>query len=223
MKEVRILIAAPDAQIRGRVKTHIEYEGLFADEAADGISALKLFRRHEYSIIIIDSDLPELDAWNVCRQIRKSSDVPIIIVSGRNDEDEKLSFFDIGADDFIAKPFSGKMIMAYIRIILRRSTGSGYSPRKLIFDGLCIDTISRTVYVDGDMVELTPKEFNLLLFFMQNPHKALSREAILHDVWGEDFFGTDRTVDTHVKMLREHIKPYDKLIDTVWGVGYIFK
>ncbi len=223
MKEVRILIAAADAEIKGRIKTHIEYEGLTADEAADGIAALKLFRRQEYSIIIIDSSLPELDAWNVCRQIRKSSDVPIIIVSEKDDEEEKLSFFDIGADDFITKPFSGKMIIAHIRIILRRSTGGGYSPRKLIFDGLCIDTISHTVYVDGVLVDLTPKEFNLLLFFVQNPHKALSREVILRDVWGQDFFGTDRTVDTHVKMLREHIKPYDKLIDTVWGVGYIFK
>ncbi len=223
MKKARILIAAPDAEIRGRIKTHIEYEGLVADEAADGITVLKLFRRNEYSIIVIDSDLTELDAWNVCRQIRKISEIPIIIVSAKDDEDEQLSFFDIGADDFIAKPFSGKMIMAHIRVILRRSIGGEYAPRKLVFDGLSIDTVSRTVYVDGNAVELTPKEYKLLLFFVQNPHKALSRDSILHGVWGEDFFGTDRTVDTHVKMLREHIKPYDKLIDTVWGVGYIFK
>lgn len=223
MGEVRILIASSDAEVRARIKTHTIYEGLSADEAADGITVLKLFRRNEYNIIIIDSDLPELDAWNVCRQIRKNSETPIIIISGRDDEDEKLSFFDIGADDFIAKPFSGKMIMARIRIILRHSAKTGYEPRRIIFDGLCIDTISRTVYVDGEVAELTPKEYKLLLFFMQNPRKALSRESILHGVWGEDFFGTDRTVDTHVKMLREHIKPYDKFIDTVWGVGYIFK
>jgi two-component system response regulator ResD len=223
MDEVRILIAVSDVEIRARIKTHAVYEGLTADEAADGITAIKLFRRNEYNIIIIDSDLPELDAWNVCHQIRKSSEAPIIIVSGRDDEDEKLSFFDIGADDFIAKPFSGKVMMARIRIILRRCTGVGYKPRRLIFDGLCIDTVSRTVYVDGEETGLTPKEYKLLLFFAQNPHIALPREKILHDVWGEDFFGTDRTVDTHVKMLREHIRPYDKLIDTVWGVGYIFK
>lgn len=223
MSKVRILIASSDAEVRGRVIAHIEYEGLAADEAADGITVLKLFRRNEYSIIIIDSDLPELDAWNVCRQIRKSSEIPIIIVSGSDNEEEKLSFFDIGADDFIAKPFSGKLITAHIRVILRRSTGGAYAPRKLIFDGLCIDTVSRIVYVDGEIVPLTPKEYKLLRFFAQNPRKALSRESILHGVWGEDFFGTDRTVDTHVKMLREHIKPYDRLIDTVWGVGYIFK
>lgn len=223
MGDIRILIASSDSEVRARIKTHTLYEGLTADEAADGITALKLFRRNEYSIIIIDSDLPELDAWNVCRQIRKSSETPIIIFSGSDDEDEKLSFFDIGADDFITKPFSGKMMIAHIRIILRRSTHNGYEPRRLIYDGLCIDTVSRTVYVDGELAALTPKEYKLLLFFAQNPRKALPRESILRHVWGDDFFGTDRTVDTHVKMLREHIKPYDKLIDTVWGIGYIFK
>lgn len=224
MGGVRILIADSDAEVRAKIKTHTTFEGLTADEAADGIAVLKLFRRNEYNIIIIDSDLPDLDSWNVCRQIRKSSETPVIIVSSRDDEDEKLSFFDIGADDFIVKPFSGKVMMARIRIILRRSMGSAaYEPRRLIFDGLCIDTVSRTVYVDGEIIELTPKEYKLLLFFAQNPHKAMTRESILHHVWGEDFFGTDRTVDTHVKMLREHIKPYDKFIDTVWGVGYIFK
>jgi DNA-binding response OmpR family regulator len=224
MGDVRILIADSDAEVRARIKTHAVFEGLPADEAADGIAVLKLFRRNEYNIIIIDADLPDLDAWNVCRQIRKSSNTPIIIVSGRDDEDEKLSFFDIGTDDFVAKPFSGKVMMARIRVMLRHRIGSAhYEPRRLIFDGLCIDTVSHTVYVDGDIVELTPKEYKLLLFFAQNPHNALSRESILKNVWGEDFFGTDRTVDTHVKMLREHIKPYDKFIDTVWGVGYMFK
>lgn len=224
MGKVRILIADSDAEIRARIKTHTVFEGLAADEAADGIAALKLFRRNEYNIIIISADLEELDAWNVCRQIRKSSDTPVIVISPRDDEDEKLSFFDIGADDFIAKPFSGKMIMARIHVILRHRMGSaGFEPRRLIFDGLCIDTVSHTVFIDGDIVEITPKEYKLLLFLAQNPHKALSRESILRNVWGDDFFGTDRTVDTHVKMLREHIKPYDKFIDTVWGTGYMFK
>ncbi len=224
MGEVRILIADSDAEVRARIKTHAVFEGLTADEAADGIAVLKLFRRSEYNIIILGADLSELDAWNVCRQIRKSSDTPIIVISGSDEEQEKLSFFDIGADDFVVKPFSGKVMMARIRVILRHSSsGAGYEPRRLIFDGLCIDTVSHTVYIDGQMVEITPKEFKLLLFFAQNPHKALSRESILKNVWGDDFFGTDRTVDTHVKMLREHIKPYDKFIDTVWGTGYMFK
>lgn len=224
MGDIRILIADPDAETRARIKTHTAFEGLTADEAGDGIAVLKLFRRNEYNIIIIDANLKDLDAWNVCRQIRKSSETPIIITSDSDDEDEKLSFFDIGADDFIAKPFSGKVMMARIHVILRHSMGSGkYEPRRLMFDGLCIDTVSRTVYIDAEIIELTPKEYKLLLFFAQNPHMAMSRERILRSVWGEDFFGTDRTVDTHVKMLREHIKPYDKLIDTVWGVGYIFK
>jgi two-component system response regulator ResD len=224
MGDIRILIAGPDAETRARIKTHATFEGLIADEAGDGIAVLKLFRRNEYHIIIIDANITDLDAWNVCRQIRKSSNTPIIIISDNDDEEEKLSFFDIGADDFVVKPFSGKVMMARIHVILRHSLGSGkYEPRRLIFDGLCIDSVSRTVYIDGEIVELTPKEYKLLLFFAQNPHVAMSRERILRSVWGEDFFGTDRTVDTHVKMLREHIKPYGRLIDTVWGVGYIFK
>jgi two-component system response regulator ResD len=224
MGDIRILIAGPDAETRARIKTHTTFEGLIADEAGDGIAVLKLFRRNEYHIIIIDANITDLDAWNVCRQIRKSSNTPIIIISDNDDEEEKLSFFDIGADDFVVKPFSGKVMMARIHVILRHSLGSGkYEPRRLIFDGLCIDSVSRTVYIDGEIVELTPKEYKLLLFFAQNPHVAMSRERILRSVWGEDFFGTDRTVDTHVKMLREHIKPYGRLIDTVWGVGYIFK
>ncbi|MGE5494823.1 MAG: response regulator transcription factor [Burkholderiales bacterium] len=224
MGDIRILIAGPDAETRARIKTHATFEGLIADEAGDGIAVLKLFRRNEYHIIIIDANITELDAWNVCRQIRKSSNTPVIIISDSDDEEEKLSFFELGADDFVVKPFSGKVMMARIHVILRHSLGSGkYEPRRLIFDGLCIDSVSRTVYIDGEIVELTPKEYKLLLFFARNPHVALSRERILRSVWGEDFFGTDRTVDTHVKMLREHIKPYGRLIDTVWGLGYIFK
>jgi DNA-binding response OmpR family regulator len=184
----------------------------------------KLFGRKEFSLIIIDAGIPELDAWNVCRQIRKSSKTPIIITSSQNDEEEELSFYEIGVDDFIIKPVSGRIMMARIHVIMRRNINSvDYAPRRLIFDGLCIDTVSHIVYADGESVTLTPKEYKLLLFFARNPHQAMSRETILRNVWGEDFFGTDRTVDTHIRMLRKHIKPYGKFIDTVWGVGYLFK
>jgi len=166
MGDVRILIADPDAEVRARIKTHTVFEGFSSDEAADGISAIKHFRRNEYSIIILSSSLPELDSWNVCRQIRKSSDIPIIITSENDEEAEKLSFFDIGVDDFVTNPFSGKVMMARIHVILRRCTVSTrYEPRRLIYEGLCIDTISRTVYIDGEIVDLTPKEYKLLLFF----------------------------------------------------------
>ncbi len=224
MNEVSILIGGGDSKTKARIKTHAIYEGFTVDEAPDGISFLKMYRRKEYDILIIDTDLSELDTWSVCRQIRKNSETPIVIISDQNDEEEMLSYYGIGVDDFLTKPFSGKLVMARINIILRSSTGrKNYEPRRIIYEGLCIDTVSRAVYADGANVTLTPKEYNLLLYFAQNPYKAMSREMILQNVWGEDFFGTDRTVDTHVKMLREHIKPYGRLIDTVWGVGYIFK
>ncbi|MGI5849767.1 MAG: response regulator transcription factor [Christensenellales bacterium] len=223
MKEVRLLIADREADVRTTIKTYAAFENFIADEAADGIAALKLFRRNNYHIVIMDAHLPELDTWHVCRQIRKSQDTPIIILSRKSSEEEKLFFFDIGVDDFIDKPFSSKELMARIHVILRHSAShSDYTPRRIIIDGLCIDTVSRIVYIDGESIMLTPKEYKLLLFLAQNPHKAMSRDVILRKVWGEDFFGTDRTVDTHIKMLREHIKPYHKYIGTVWGVGYIF-
>ena len=148
---------------------------------------MKLFRRNEFSIVIMESRLPELDAWHVCRQIRKSSDLPIVMISGRIDEEETLSFYDIGIDDFVYKPFSYKELMARLHVILRRIAGNAaYTPRRIIFDGLCIDTASRVVYKDGEPVSLTPA--NTACFIpAQNPNRALSREVILSAVWGEDF------------------------------------
>ncbi len=224
MEDVRLLIADPKAEIRSAIKTYTSLENYGSDEAADGITALKLLRRNEYHVVIMDTRLPELDAWHVCRQIRKTTSAPIIMISEQDDEEEKLSFFDIGIDDFIIKPFSGKELLARVRVMLRHSASlSAFAPRKIIFSGLCIDSVSRTVYIDGETILLTPKEYSLLCYLAQNPDKALSREMILDKVWGEDFFGTDRTVDTHIKTLRENIKPYQRYIETVWGYGYIFK
>ena len=224
MSGIRLLIVDREADVRAAIKTHAAFESFTTDEATDGISALKLIRRHDYHIIIMDAHLPELDTWYVCHQIRKTQETPIIILSQQSDEEEKLSFFDVGVDDIIPKPFSGKLLMARIHIILRHNPHhNDYSPRRLIYDGLCIDTISHIVYIDGQNIVLTPKEYKLLLFLAQNPNRAMSRDMILRQVWGEDFFGTDRTVDTHIKMLRGHIRPYHKFIETVWGIGYIFK
>lgn len=224
MNEVRLLVIDPDTEIRTIIKTHAAIEGFVTDEAADGITALKLFRRNNYNIVIMETQLPELDAWHVCRQIRKSSELPIIMLSKRNDEEETLSFFDIGVDDFVYKPFSARELMARLRVMLRRSAfRADYTPRRIIYDGLNIDTVSRMVYIDGEAITLTPREYCLLLYLAQNPNRALSREVILDEVWGEDFFGTDRTVDTHIKSLRESIRPYHKFIETVWGYGYMFR
>ncbi len=224
MEDVRLLIADSKAEIRSVIKTYAALENFEIDEAADGITALKLLRREEYHVVIMDTALPELDAWHVCKQIRKTASTPIIMMSDRNNEDEKLSFFENGVDDFIGKPFSGKELMARVRVMLRHSAmQANLAPRRIIYSGLCIDSISRIVYIDGENVTLTPKEYSLLCYLAKNPDKALSREVILNEVWGQDFFGTDRTVDTHIKTLRENIKPYHRFIETVWGYGYIFK
>lgn len=218
------MIVDPAAEIRATVKTHAAMENFIVDEAADGIDAIKMFRRHEYHTIIMNADLPELDACHVCRQIRKSAQTPIIILSKDSSEEQKLFYFDIGVDDFLVTPLSCKVLMARIHVLLRHSAHHvDYTPRRLIYDGLCIDIVSRMVYIDGEGIILTRKEYKLLVFLARNPNRALSREKILREVWGEDFFGTDRTVDTHIKTLRESIKPYQRYVETVWGVGYIFK
>lgn len=224
MSDIRLLVVDSAADIRAAIKTYAAMENFIVDEAADGIAAIKMIRRHDYQIIIINADISELDSWHVCRQIRKSLQTPIIILSKEGNEEQKLFFFDIGVDDFLCSPFSFKVLMARIHVLLRHSAHhADYTPRRLIFDGLCIDIVSHMVYVDGEAIMLTPKEYKLLVFLAKNKNRAFSREMILKGVWGEDFFGTDRTVDTHIKTLRENIKPYQKYVETVWGVGYIFK
>ena len=223
MDEIRLLIADNDSSVRSAVKKRILAEGFSCDEAPDGIAALKLFRRKDYHLIIIDPELPELDGRNVCRQIRKVSDVPIILVASQNREEDRLSGFALGADDYLAKPFSLPELIARIKVFLHRSGGMSKSPpSKLSFGGLFIDTVSRCVYIDDRIVQLTPKEYDLLLFLSQNPNKAFSRDMLLNEVWGFDFIGSDRTVDTHIKTLRDNIKPYEQYIATVWGYGYKF-
>jgi DNA-binding response OmpR family regulator len=221
--DIRLLIVDANATIRSEIKQVAASQGYSYDEAADGIAALKLFRRNDYNAVIMDTDLPELDGRNVCRQIRKASDVPILFISSRTGEQDKLCAFDIGADDFIVKPFYPREVLARIKVFLYRTNGkSNYTPSKITFNGLFINTVSREVTVDDKPVSLTPKEYDLLCFLSQNPNKAYSREALLNEVWGYCFTGSDRTVDTHIRSLRDNIRPYDAYIVTVWGFGYKF-
>lgn len=223
MNDIRLLVVDKDESARNQIKKLADHLGYAYDAAADGIMAIKLFRRQDYHLIIMDTDLPMLDGWNVCRQIRKLSDVPIIIVSSNKSEYDKLLAFELGADDYLCKPFSGQELTARIKVFLYRTKGIRLaSPSKMTFNGLLIDTISHCVFVDENTIKLTPKEYDLLFFLSQNPNKAYSREILLNEVWGYEFTGSDRTVDTHIKMLRENIKPYDSYIVTVWGFGYKF-
>jgi DNA-binding response OmpR family regulator len=221
MDDIRLLIIDKDESARNQIKKLAENAGYTYDAAVDGINAIKLFRRRDYNLIVMDTDLPLLDGFNVCRQIRKMSDVPIIIISAQASECDKLLAFDSGADDYLCKPFSSRELAARIKVFINRSRGSSVQT-KLGCDGLLINTTSHTVFVDDNTVKLTPKEYDLLYFLIRNPNKAFSRDMLLNEVWGYEFTGSDRTVDTHIKALRENIKPYDSCIVTVWGFGYKF-
>ncbi len=224
MGTVRLLVADSEKGIRSIIRQCASDEGYAVDEAADGISALKLFRRNEYHLIITEADLPELDGKNVCAQIRKASDIPIIIISEEGKKEDKLSFFALGVDDYVLKPFFPEELVARIKVFLRRCGEMKFLPsRTITFSGIQIDTVSHAVYINEKDVALTPKEYELLLFLLKNPNKAFSRQALLNEVWGYDFFGSDRTIDTHIKTLRESIKPYHQHIATIWGYGYKFE
>jgi DNA-binding response OmpR family regulator len=226
MDKGKILLVDDEERIRDMIKEYISLEGYDIYEAADGIQALKLFKEHNYSLIILDVMMPKIDGWSVCREIRKTSNVPIIMLTARGEEYDKLFGFELGVDDYIIKPFSPKELLARMKAIIRRSSSVGIEIKKettVTFEGLFIDFDSRNTYVNGNIVTLTPKEYSLLTFLASNPNKVYSREQLLNGVWGYDFFGDDRTVDTHIKMLRESIKEYRKFIVTVWGTGYKFE
>lgn len=225
MEKAKILIVDDEERIREMIREYTSLEGFDIDEASDGTEALNLFRQSKYSLVILDVMMPKMDGWTVCREIRKTSQVPIIMLTARGEEYDKLFGFELGVDDYIVKPFSPKELLARMKAIIRRSASTGDNSRgdRISFDGLVIEFNSRNVYVDGNSVSLTPKEYELLNFFIQNPNRVFSRDQLLNFVWGYDFIGDDRTVDTHVKMLRESLGDYRKFIVTVWGTGYKFE
>ena len=223
MENIRLLIAVPENAVRSAIRERAASEGYSCDEAADGITAIKLFRRADYNLILLDTGLPILDGRNVCRQVRKISSVPIILLTDMDREEDRLACYALGVDDFVVKPFSVPVLMARVKVFLYRS-GQFFETRskKIAFDGLVIDPSSRAVYIDDRTVRLSPKEYDLLFFLSKNPNKAFSREMLLNEVWGYDFVGLDRTVDSHIRSLRDSIRPYDRYVATVWGFGYKF-
>jgi DNA-binding response OmpR family regulator len=225
MGNERILLVDDEERIRDMIKEYTSLEGYDIDEAADGVQALELFSKQKYSLIILDVMMPKIDGWSVCRKIRTTSNVPVIMLTARGEEYDKLFGFELGVDDYIIKPFSPKELLARMKAIIRRSSYADEAKKEttITFDGLVIDLDSRNTYVNDKLVTLTPKEYSLLTFFVGNPNRVFSREQLLNEVWGYDFFGDDRTVDTHIKMLRESIKEYRKFIVTVWGTGYKFE
>lgn len=225
MEQIKILIADDEERMREMIREYVSLEGYDIDEASDGVEALNMFKNKTYSLVLLDVMMPKMDGWTVCREIRKTSQVPIIMLTARGEEYDKLFGFELGVDDYIVKPFSPKELLARIKAIIRRSNQSGEgisSGTTIKYDGIAIELNSRNVYVDEKLKSLTPKEYELLIFFAQNPNKVFSREQLLNSVWGYDFIGDDRTVDTHVKMLRENLGDYRKYIVTIWGTGYKF-
>ena len=222
---MKILIVDDEEMIRGVLREYIEFEGNQADEAADGMKAVKMCRENDYDLILMDVMMPKLDGFSAVKEIRKEKDVPVIMLSARGEEYDKLFAFEIGVDDYVTKPFSPKEVMARINAVTKRKAAKQKQDesRVIRFEGLEIDMAGRNVYVDGEKAVLTPKEYELLFYFVRNQGLALTREKLLYDVWGFDFYGDDRTVDTHVKMLRGNLKQYRKFIVTLRGLGYKFE
>ena len=220
----KLLIVDDEEKIREVIKEYAEFEGYEAEESSDGMDAVKKVKEEDFDLIIMDVMMPKLDGFSAVKEIRKTKDIPVIMLSARTEEYDKLFGFELGVDDYVVKPFSPKELMARVNAVLKRkdSTATGLV-NKVSFEGLTVDYVGRNVFVDDKKIFLTPKEYELLCYFIKNVGIALSRERLLKDVWGYDYYGDDRTVDTHVKMLRSSIGVYRKFIITLRGVGYKFE
>ena len=219
----RILIVDDEKMIRNVVKEYAEFEGYETKEAEDGMEAVEICRKEDFDMIVMDIMMPRLDGYSAIKEIRKTKQIPVIMLSARGEEYDKLFGFEIGADDYVVKPFSPKELLARIKAVLKRSAAKEQQPDIICYEGLEINVAGREVTVDGTVASLTPKEYDLLFYLVRNKGIALSREKLLEDVWGYDFYGDDRTVDTHIKMLRNSLGEYRKFIRTLRGMGYKFE
>jgi len=217
----KILIVDDEVKIREVVREYAIVNGYDVSEAKDGREALEIIEKEDFDVIILDIMMPYLDGFSACRQIKKIKNIPVIMLSARQEEYDKLFGFELGVDDYVVKPFSPKELMARIKVVVDRHLGK--ENQVMSFNGLVIDVDARNVFIDGDKIALTPKEFELLLFLVKNKNTALSRDVLLDKVWNYNYFGDDRTVDTHVKMLRHNLKGYRNYIVTVRGTGYKFE
>lgn len=224
MENKRILIVDDEKNIRNVIGEYAKFDGFETAEAADGMEAVEMCRKEDYDLIIMDIMMPKLDGYSAVKEIRKTKQTPVIMLSARGEEYDKLFGFELGVDDYVTKPFSPKELLARIRAVIKRSAPAEPTADKqtLTFEGLEIDMSGRVVKVDGTPAALTPKEYDLLFYLVRNKGIALSREKLLEEVWGYDFYGDDRTVDTHIKMLRNSLGEYRKFIITLRGMGYKF-
>ena len=224
MEGKKILIVDDEKNIRNVIKEYAKFDGFETFEAEDGMQAVEMCRTQDFDLIIMDIMMPKLDGYSAVREIRKTKQIPVIMLSARGEEYDKLFGFELGVDDYVTKPFSPKELLARIRAVMKRSAAPAPAGDNnvLKFEGLEINMSGREVFVDVKPVSLTPKEYDLLFYLVRNKGIALSREKLLEEVWGYDFYGDDRTVDTHIKMLRNSLGDYRKFIVTLRGMGYKF-
>ncbi len=216
---MRILVVDDETNIRLVIKEYLKHENYLVDEATDGNDALSKIDQIKYDLMILDIMMPNMDGFEVLRRIDKKKLMPVIVLSARDDEYDKLEGFDLGVDDYVTKPFSPKELIARVKAVLTRTHGLNTN---YVLDGLEVDFLAHTIKINGKRIDVTPKEYDILSYLINNKNIAISREQLLSNVWGYDFYGDDRTVDTHIKMLRNNLKEYRKHIVTVRGVGYRF-
>src|SRR5699024_9863950 len=223
MENIKILVVDDESRMRKLVKDFLTREGYTVIEAGDGMEAMDIFyEEKDIALVILDVMMPKMDGWQVCREIRESSKVPIIMLTARSEERDELQGFELGVDEYISKPFSPKILVARVNAILRRSLGNAGGD-VIEAGGIVVDKAAHIVKIDGAQIELSYKEFELLSYFMENQGIALSREKILNNVWNYDYFGDARTIDTHVKKLRSKLGAKGEYIRTIWGMGYKFE
>ena len=219
----KMLVVDDEPRIREIMREYAEFNGFEVVQAEDGMDAVEKVKKEDFDIIIMDIMMPKLDGYSACKEIRKLKEIPVIMLSARGEEYDKLFGFEIGVDDYVVKPFSPKELMARVRAVMNRIKSAQKTEDVITYKGLCINFTAREVTIDGERVSMTPKEYDLLFYLVKNMNIALSREKLLEEVWGFDFYGDDRTVDTHIKMLRNSLGPYRNLIVTLRGMGYKFE
>lgn len=222
----RLLIVDDEEKIRLMLRKYAEFEGHEIVEAADGMAAVQICRQQDFDAVVMDVMMPELDGFSACREIFKFKKIPVLMLSARGEEYDKIHGFELGIEDYVVKPFSPKEVMMRLSVLIRRNQKPALTEHKrdvVMYDGLTIDFTARVVLIEGQVIELSPKEYELLFYLARNKGIALSREKLISEVWGYDFFGDDRTLDTHIKLLRNSLGEYRKFIITLRGVGYRFE
>lgn len=220
-----LLVVDDEIRIRDLIRKYAAFEGYAVDEAANGMEAIEKFSKGNYDLIIMDVMMPELDGFSACREIRRTSQVPVIMLSARGEEYDRIHGFELGVDDYVVKPFSPRELMMRVSAILKRSTAATTpaDTDRVVMGDLVVDFTARQVTLRGENISLSPKEYDLLFYMVRNRGIALTREKLISDVWGYDFFGDDRTLDTHIKLLRKSLGDYSDRISTLRGVGYRFE